>query len=279
MIKYEARYFNNAHRISDVPIDAAVTVLQDGQWMSLSATGTAVISDGAVNKKSYMTLSSMWGALGNGIGVPITAMKTGRDNVSSTGTVSLLMGPFRVATDQYDSAQTFVSGGALKVYDGADATKAGMVTPLNIVGVKQALSNTVLGAVEAAGAGNAIVTVTAVGMPNSPKAVTVAVANNDTAAQAAAKFATGLAADANVGNFFVVSVVDATVTLTARTPAANDATMAIAVAAGTSTGLTPTAATVATKVAGVAIDSPLKTVGYVFKVPANADDTLTLASE
>lgn len=130
MIKYEARYFNNAHRLSDVPVDAAVTVLYDGQWMQISEDGTAVLSDGAVNKKSYMTISSKWGALGNGIGTPITAEKTGRDNVSSTGTVSLLLGGFRVATDQFDATKTYVPGAALKVYDGtSDEDLNGKLVP------------------------------------------------------------------------------------------------------------------------------------------------------
>ena len=128
MIKYESRYFNNAHRISDIPIDPVVTVLYDGQWMQISDTGTAVISDGTANKRSYMTISSMYGNFTATVGAEITgtydASQTligssfyplGRDTVTPTGTVSLLIGPFRMETDQYDTAQVYHAGNALKV--------------------------------------------------------------------------------------------------------------------------------------------------------------------
>jgi len=125
MIQYDARYFNNAHRISDVAIDPSVTVLYDGQWMTISPTNTAVISAGGLNNKSFMTISSKWGSLGASIGAPITTPITGRDNVTPTGTVALLMGPYRVETDQFDATKTYVNGAALKV----STTVPGVVTP------------------------------------------------------------------------------------------------------------------------------------------------------
>jgi hypothetical protein len=87
-------------------------------------------------------------------------------------------------------------------------------------------------------AGNATVTVTAAGMGNSPKAVVVALAENDNEAAVAGKIRTALGLDADVIAFFTVSGTGANVVLTARTAAANDATMNIAIADTTSSGLT-----------------------------------------
>lgn len=101
------------------------------------------------------------------------------------------------------------------------------------------------------GAGNATVTVTALGMTNSPKAISVAVANADTASAWAAKVRTALAADVNVAAFFTVSGAGAAIVLTAINAAANDATMNVALANGTSTGITA-APTSANTTAGVA---------------------------
>ena len=131
MIKYEARYFANAHRMSDIPVAPVVGELHDGQWMQFDAEGRAVISDGAVNKKSYITTSSRWGNPANMIGQPINAGKNGRDTVTSTGTVALLTGPFRLETDQFVPGETYLPGGALKVYDGADAESQGKLVPVD----------------------------------------------------------------------------------------------------------------------------------------------------
>ena len=98
---------------------------------------------------------------------------------------------------------------------------------------------TVSGAIEAAGAGNAEVVVTAADMPNSPKTLSVAVANNDTAAQVAGKIRTALAADADVTAFWDVSGSGADVVLTTRRPEATDATQSISIDDDTSVGLDP----------------------------------------
>jgi hypothetical protein len=92
-----------------------------------------------------------------------------------------------------------------------------------------------------------VVTVTAAGMANSPKAVNVpVVADDDTVGEVATKIRAALTADADVGAFFTVGGADAIVQLTAKSYAADDATMAIAltsadtstVAVGASTNLT-----------------------------------------
>ena len=102
--------------------------------------------------------------------------------------------------------------------------------------VKQIETATVLGTVT--GTGNATVTVTAFGMGNSPKAVSVAVANGDSASVVGGLVRTALAFDADVSAMFLVSGSGANVVLTKHIAAANDSTLNIAIANDTSTGLT-----------------------------------------
>lgn len=104
------------------------------------------------------------------------------------------------------------------------------------------------------GSGNATVIVTADGMTGSPKTFDVAVANNDTAAQWAAKVRAVLGADADVLALFTVGGSSATIVLTRKTPAANDATLNISLDNGTCTGIT-TAASSANTTAGVPYDT------------------------
>ena len=113
------------------------------------------------------------------------------------------------------------------------------------------------------GTGNATITVTASGMTGSPKAISVAVTNGDTAAVWAGKVRTALAADADVSALFTVGGTTTAIVLT-RKPTitytlgsvsvplyvANDATLNIASTNGTCTGITP-AATSADTTAGV----------------------------
>ena len=113
------------------------------------------------------------------------------------------------------------------------------------------------------GTGNATITVTASGMTGSPKAISVAVTNGDTAAVWAGKVRTALAADADVSALFTVGGSTTAISLT-RKPTitytlgtvsvplyvANDATLNIASTNGTCTGITP-AATSANTTAGV----------------------------
>ncbi len=119
------------------------------------------------------------------------------------------------------------------------------------LGQKQVETATVLGAVTASGAGNATVIVTAAGMTGSPKTVSAAVANSDTAAQVAGKIRAALTSDANVGAFFDISGSGASVVLTRKAAAANDATLNVSIANGTCAGLTaaPTSSNTALGVA------------------------------
>lgn len=86
--------------------------------------------------------------------------------------------------------------------------------------------------------GNARCVVTAAGMSGSPVTVTFAVLLGDTAAQVAQKARTALAANASVSAFFNVGGEGAEIILTAKTIAANDATMNFTLEDVTSVGIT-----------------------------------------
>jgi len=78
-------------------------------------------------------------------------------------------------------------------------------------------------------------------MGATPKDVTVTVANGDTVEAVATLLAAALAADVNVAAFFDITVAGAVVTLTRKTHAGNDNTMALAVKTDASnTGVTIT---------------------------------------
>ena len=109
-----------------------------------------------------------------------------------------------------------------------------------ISGTKQVMTVTIATPSEAAG--TVKFTVTAANMDNSPKAVDVVVADEDTVEEVAALVAAAFAADANVGAFFDITAAGAVVTLTRKTHAANDATMALAVKTDANTGVTVTSA-------------------------------------
>lgn len=112
MIQFDSRYFNNAHRVS-LPLAAAVGTFHDGQWMTLNSDGELILSTGATNKHSYITISSRYGT-GNAIGAPITDAPAGRDTVSISGLAIVLIGPYALVTDQYETG-SYTMGAALKV--------------------------------------------------------------------------------------------------------------------------------------------------------------------
>lgn len=122
-------------------------------------------------------------------------------------------------------------------------------------------------------AGNATVTVTADGMTNSPKAISVAVLLNDSFTTVAQKIRTALSADEDVTELFTVSGTGANIVLTKITPDANDATLNIAIANGTCAGLTNAASSANTLAGGVAN----KTI-TVSNVPSFAKLTINLKS-
>lgn len=115
---------------------------------------------------------------------------------------------------------------------------------INAAAVLQVETATVAGTIGAAGAGNVTVVVTSARLPGGSRTLSVAVANNDTAAQVADKIRTALAADALIAEHFDVSGAGTAVVLTNKVAYPNDSTMNISTANGTSTGLTnsPTSA-------------------------------------
>ena len=114
MIQFDARYVNNAYHISDGKLAASVATLYDGQWLMRDANGEFVIHDGSLRKKAFISLSSKYGDPVSNIGRPITEAPAGRDNVTSSGMVSVLAGPFRIATDQYEAGE-YANGDPLKI--------------------------------------------------------------------------------------------------------------------------------------------------------------------
>ena len=128
----------------------------------------------------------------------------------------------------------------------------GSGAPEEVNGTKQVETAEVVGTISTAG--NATFTITAAGMTGSPKAISVAVALNDSAAVVAQKAREALAADSAVIAKFSVGGYGRKVELTALTAAANDSTLNIAIANGTCAGLTaaPTSTNTTVGVAPVA---------------------------
>jgi hypothetical protein len=190
--------------------------------------------------------------------------------------------PFVGPVDHTAHVQVDVSALTTTQVDSKGYLKPGVVltlegvAPVDTTGTPQVETATVAGTIGASGAGNATVIVTSAAMSNSPKTLSVAVANNDTAAQVAGKIRTALAADGDVNDAFSVGGTGASVVLTALQGGANDATLNISVDNGTSTGLTA-APTSANTTPGVAAGSN-GTVCMVKEATKIAADNTALAS-
>lgn len=120
-------------------------------------------------------------------------------------------------------------------------------TAAPVTGVNQVETATAAGTASATG--TAIVTVTS-NLFTAPVAVDIAVTNGDTATVVGGKIRSALIANDQVNTNFVVSGSTTGVVLTPRKNAANDATLNIAIATGTATGVTA-AATSTNTTAGV----------------------------
>jgi len=158
------------------------------------------------------------------------------------------------------AARALIVGAASDlVLDLADNDSTG--TTAWTAGQAQVETATAAGTVTASG--NATVIVTAAGMTGTPKTISVAVLNGDTAAVWAGKVRTALAADTAVAALFVVDGTTTAIRLTRKPTAtytvgtasvplyaANDATLNISLDNGTCTGIT-TAATSANTTSGI----------------------------
>ena len=117
-------------------------------------------------------------------------------------------------------------------------------------GALQVETATVVGTITQAG--DATFTITATDMTGSPKAISVAVALNDTATMVAQKAIQTIRADTAVTAMFFVGGTGATVVLTRKTAVADIANLNIAFTNGTCLGLTPNATSANTVVGGLA---------------------------
>lgn len=114
----------------------------------------------------------------------------------------------------------------------------------------------------ATGDGTITVTVTAAGLAGSPLATEVEILTGDTAAVWAGKVRAALGAVAAITALFTVGGTGANIVLTKKAPAANDATLNIAIADTDTTGITPVVTSTNTT-AGVAYDTV--SLGYANK--------------
>jgi hypothetical protein len=123
--------------------------------------------------------------------------------------------------------------------------------------------------------GNASVVVTAAGMTGTPKTISVAVLENDDANAIATKIRAALNLDAAVTALFTVNGATNKIILTRKICAANDTSLNIAIADGTSVGVS-TAASSANTTAGVAYDTVSVGVGKLFGIPHIVDNATLL---
>jgi hypothetical protein len=127
---------------------------------------------------------------------------------------------------------------------------------VNGAGVRQVERATAAGSITTSG--NLTATITGAGITGSPVALSVAVLNGDTPAMWAQKVRLAIAANAAISALYDVDpALDATITLRRKVAAANDATLNIALADGTSDGATEAAESVA--VTAGAADGPATT--------------------
>jgi len=200
------------------------------------------------------------------LGAAVQTITTGLTNpavpraLSIVGNVSGITGNVVITGTNYARetiTETIALNGTTTVH-GAKAFKTvtSVTLPVQVhTPVAQVETATAAGTVTTAG--NAAVTVTSV-LFEENIVVDVPVALNDNAAAIALAIRTALAADADIAEHFTVSGATDKVILTAKTPAANDATLNIAIDDGTGEGASEgvtTAATSANTTAGVPYDT------------------------
>jgi hypothetical protein len=147
-----------------------------------------------------------------------------------------------------------------------------------VVGTQQVETATVVGTITETGAGDATVTVTGTAITGSPLAITVAVANDDTAEVVAGKIRAELGATAAITDVYTVSGEGADIVLTEIGMAGDDETLNIAIDNGTCTGLTAAPTSVDTT-AGVADGSGNAALTVTAANVAGSPLSLTVAVE
>jgi predicted secreted protein len=152
-------------------------------------------------------------------------------------------------------------------------TKRSAFGTLFYLGTRQVETAVAVGTIT--GSGNATITVTAAGLAGSPLPVSVAVTAGDAPAIWAGKVRTQLASTAAITAMFEVGGSGPNIVLTKLLPAANDATLNVAIANGTCTGIVedPTSDDTTAGVAFVAVAAVKNVTGPALKV-----DTLDVTS-
>lgn len=109
MIKHSVRYDNYAYRLADVPASAALIAegWEEGEFLSYNEAGELVKA--TADTVPFMSLSSS---------------RKGRQQFlgKTTTATSILFGPARIATTNYDAAQTYAAGTPLYVDANGQAT-------------------------------------------------------------------------------------------------------------------------------------------------------------
>jgi hypothetical protein len=225
------------------PNDATLNIAVDnGTCVGLtpaptSANTTAGVDTGAGNAVVIITSALLPGG------------KTYMVAVAAEDNASAVAGKIRTALNaQAAITALFTVGGAganvsLTALTAAanDATLKINIDNSSCVGLTPAPTSANTTAGVAPGTGNALVTVTGAGITGSPLAVNVPVVAGDTAATWAGKVRTALSALSAITSLYTVGGAGTSITLTKIVPAANDATLNIALDNGTCTGITPAA--------------------------------------
>jgi hypothetical protein len=166
----------------------------------------------------------------------------------------------------YTDAPTVAYSLAMLIQDGVTLTmnlSTGAVTG-TVAGTNQVETATIVAAAGATTAGNLNVTVTSALVTGSPLLVPVALLlTDDTAAKVATKVRAALTATAAITAHYTVGGTGAAYSLTAIEKAANDSTLNLAHANGTSAGIT-TAATSTNTTAGVGTSRAFKFTGVTW---------------
>lgn len=201
---------------------------------------------------------------------------------SADATPVHVTGSFQIGTPLttvvYDDDPDIAYSLALQIASGDTLTldlATGIVTG-TVAGTYQVETATAAGSITLTG--NATVTVTSPLVTGSPLAVSVAVTNADTAATWAGKVRTALGLVTAITDHYTVGGSSTTITLTALAKAANDATLNIALANGTCTGITA-AATSADTTAGVAASMAYKRTGAVWDATDHEGVALATATK
>ncbi len=272
----DAKFEEDALKIGDVEVTAEAARLNELSYPDVDGLENTPVRHYQVapvlQTATYVHAAITLGAAAQDVTTAITSPDVPR-NATIKGNVSGITGNVVLTgTNIIDEVitDTIALNGATEVA-GIKAFKAitNIYSPAQThTPTAQVETATVAGTVT--GSGDAAVIVTASGMTGSPKAINVAVLEEDTAAQVAEKIRTALAADSAVIALFTVSGEDTTVVLTRKINAANDTSLNISIDNGSCTGLT-TAGTSANTTAGVGYDTVSIGVGTKIGIPHIVD--------